>query len=77
MVSLNDVRFPFNLALSKIKREEVMINKDLLDILACPQCKGPVKLKNEDGLVCEKCMLLYEIRDDIPIMLIDKAKKIE
>ena len=77
MVSLNDVRFPLNLALSKIKREEVMINKDLLDILACPQCKGPVKLKNEDGLVCEKCMLLYEIRDDIPIMLIDKAKIIE
>jgi hypothetical protein len=54
-----------------------MINKDLLEILACPQCKGPVKLKDADGLVCEKCMLLYEIRDDIPIMLIDKAKIIE
>jgi uncharacterized protein YbaR (Trm112 family) len=54
-----------------------MIHKDLLDILACPQCKGPVKLKDNQGLVCEKCMLLYEIRDDIPIMLIDKAKKIE
>lgn len=55
-----------------------MINKDLLEILACPQCKGPVKLlKDQDGLVCEKCMLLYEIRDDIPIMLIDQAKKIE
>jgi uncharacterized protein YbaR (Trm112 family) len=62
--------------LSKIKQEEIMIHKDLLEILACPQCKGPVKLKDEDGLVCEKCMLLYEIRDDIPIMLIDKAKKI-
>jgi uncharacterized protein len=54
-----------------------MINKDLLEILACPQCKGPVKLKDGEGLVCEKCMLLYEIKDDIPIMLIDKAKKIE
>ncbi|MCP4341578.1 MAG: Trm112 family protein [Desulfobulbaceae bacterium] len=53
-----------------------MINKDLLEILACPQCKGPVKLKDEDGLACEKCMLLYEIKDDIPIMLIDKAKKL-
>jgi uncharacterized protein YbaR (Trm112 family) len=53
-----------------------MINKDLLDILACPKCKGPVKLKNDHGLICEKCMLLYEIKDDIPIMLIDKAKKI-
>lgn len=53
-----------------------MINKDLLEILACPQCKGPVKLQEEKGLVCEKCQLLYEIKDDIPIMLIDQAKKI-
>lgn len=54
-----------------------MIDKDLLKILACPQCKGPVKMKNEDGLICEKCMLLYEIKDDIPIMLIEKAINIE
>ena len=54
-----------------------MIHQDLLEILACPQCKGPVKLKDDKGLVCEKCMLFYEIRDDIPIMLIDKAQKIE
>jgi len=54
-----------------------MINKDLLEILACPQCKGPLQLQGEDGLLCEKCSLLYEIKDDIPIMLIDKAKKIE
>lgn len=54
-----------------------MINRDLLDILACPQCKGPVKLRiDESGLVCEKCRLLYEIIDDIPVMLIDKAKKL-
>ena len=55
----------------------MMINKDLLEILACPQCKGPVKLKDNSGLVCEKCKLLYEIKDDIPIMLIDKAKPVE
>ena len=30
-----------------------------------------------DGLVCEKCRLLYEIRDDIPVMLIDEAKDID
>lgn len=54
-----------------------MINKDLLDILACPQCKGPVKLTEDaKGVVCEKCKLLYEVRDGIPIMLIDEAKKI-
>jgi uncharacterized protein YbaR (Trm112 family) len=54
-----------------------MISKDLLEILACPQCKGALQLQGEDGLFCEKCFLLYEIRDDIPIMLIDQAKKIE
>ena len=53
-----------------------MINKDLLEILACPKCKGPVKLK-EEGLICDKCRLLYEIKDDIPIMLIDQAVSIE
>jgi uncharacterized protein YbaR (Trm112 family) len=54
-----------------------MISKELLDILACPKCKGPVELKEEkDGLVCTSCRLLYEIRDDIPIMLIDEAKSI-
>jgi len=55
-----------------------MINKDLLDILACPQCKGPVHLSaEENGLVCEKCRLLYEIIDDIPVMLIDKAVRLD
>lgn len=54
------------------------IDKDLLDILACPQCKGDVVLTAKgDGLICRKCKLLYEIKDDIPIMLIDEAKKID
>ncbi len=54
-----------------------MISKDLLEILACPQCKGALQLQGVEGLLCEKCLLLYEIRDDIPIMLIDQAKKVE
>lgn len=55
-----------------------MINKDLLDILACPQCKGPIELnQQENGLVCNGCRLLYEIVDDIPVMLIDKAKRLD
>ncbi|MFQ6757184.1 MAG: Trm112 family protein [Deltaproteobacteria bacterium] len=54
-----------------------MISQELLDILACPKCKGEVKLtETKDGLVCESCKLLYEIREDIPIMLIDEAKKL-
>jgi hypothetical protein len=55
-----------------------MISQELLDILACPKCKGPVHLTPaKDGLICESCRLLYEIRDDIPIMLIDEARKLE
>jgi len=54
------------------------LKKELLDILACPKCKGDIHLNPaEDGLICEKCRLLYEIRDDIPIMLIEEAKPID
>lgn len=53
------------------------INQELLDILACPKCKGDIRLNEAgNGLICEKCKLLYEIRDDIPIMLIEEAKPI-
>jgi uncharacterized protein len=54
------------------------IGKDLLEILACPKCKGDLRLNEAgDGLICDRCRLLYEIRDDIPIMLIDEAKKLD
>ena len=50
------------------------LSKELLEILACPKCKGDVALnENEDGLVCDKCKLVYEIREEIPVMLIDEA----
>lgn len=54
------------------------ISKKLLDILACPKCKGEIHLNDTgDGLICNKCKLLYEIKDDIPIMLIDEAKPLD
>jgi uncharacterized protein YbaR (Trm112 family) len=54
------------------------LNKELLDILVCPKCKGEIHLTaGEDGLVCERCRLLYPIRDEIPIMLIDEAQTME
>lgn len=50
------------------------ISKDLLEILACPKCKGEIELTEKgDGLTCSSCRLLYPIRDDIPVMLIDEA----
>jgi len=51
-----------------------MIPQDLLDMLVCPVCKVPVVLKeNGTGLKCGKCLRVYPIQDDIPIMLVDKA----
>jgi uncharacterized protein len=47
----------------------------LLEILVCPRCKGDLRHDPEPpSLVCERCQLRYEIRDDIPIMLIDEAE---
>ena len=54
------------------------IKKELLDILACPQCKGPVDLdEQQPAIICRSCRLQYEIRDGIPIMLIDEAKPLK
>ncbi|WP_373500863.1 Trm112 family protein [Desulfococcus sp.] len=53
------------------------IKKELLEILACPKCKGDIRLNDAgDGLICDHCKLLYEIKDDIPIMLIDEARPV-
>jgi uncharacterized protein YbaR (Trm112 family) len=53
------------------------ISSELLKILVCPKCKGELRLTPvQDGLICEACCLKYEIRDDIPIMLIDEAKPV-
>jgi uncharacterized protein YbaR (Trm112 family) len=60
------------------KGSNMALSKELLDILACPKCKGEIHLnETADGLICEQCRLLYEIRDDIPIMLIDEAKPLD
>ncbi|MCP4649408.1 MAG: Trm112 family protein [PVC group bacterium] len=49
------------------------INKELLDILACPVCKESVELK-EEKLGCVKCGRRYPIKDGIPVMLVDEAE---
>ena len=54
------------------------ISKELLDILACPKCKGDIYLTEKgDGLICDNCKLMYPIKEDIPIMLIDEAIPLE
>ena len=54
------------------------VSKDLLEILVCPKCKSSLELTpKEDGLICRKCELVYEIKDDIPIMIIEEAKPLQ
>lgn len=46
----------------------------LLEILACPKCKGDLDLNQEkEGLVCPACKLLYPVREGIPVMLVEEA----
>jgi uncharacterized protein YbaR (Trm112 family) len=49
----------------------------LLDILVCPLCKGPLIYKKaEQELICKLCRLAYPIKDDIPVMLDEEARKL-
>lgn len=65
-----------------------MLHQELLNILACPKCKGEIQKpdgsadlidlvydKENNYLICNHCRLKYRIEDDIPIMLIDEAEK--
>jgi len=54
------------------------VDKKLLAILVCPICKGNLDYdKNSDELVCRVHKLAFPVRDDIPIMLEDEARRID
>jgi hypothetical protein len=46
---------------------------ELLEILACPKCKGPLQM-NGESLVCQACRLKFAIRNGIPILLVEEAE---
>ncbi len=49
----------------------------LLDILVCPLCKGPLLYrKSENELICKADRLVFPIKDGIPVMLEDEARKL-
>ena len=53
------------------------MDRKLLDILVCPVCKGPLKYeKAAQELICRADRLAYPVRDDIPVMLEDEARKL-
>lgn len=48
----------------------------LLEILACPECRSPLRVEEAASeLVCTACGLAYPVRDDIPVLLIDEARR--
>jgi uncharacterized protein len=54
------------------------LDKELLDILRCPKCKGTLSLEEkETGFVCEPCKLRYAVVDGIPNFLISEAQPLE
>jgi uncharacterized protein YbaR (Trm112 family) len=53
-----------------------MLNEKLLEILACPECKGSLEYdRGSQRLICHDCRLRFKIEDDIPIMLVEEAEK--
>ena len=60
-----------------------MLDKKLLEILACPKCHGeleyrPDKENDKNGeLICHQCKLVFRVEDDIPIMLLDEAETLK
>lgn len=62
------------------------MDRQLLDILVCPVCKGPLRVARNDPerppgvdleLVCQRDRLAFPVRDDIPVMLVDEARPVE
>ena len=48
----------------------------LLEILVCPHCKGSLTVdQTNEELICNGCGLIYPVRDNIPVMLVDEARR--
>ena len=54
------------------------LNRELIDILACPKCKGPLTLRpDESAFECSACKLAYLVVDDIPNFIIEEAQPLK
>ena len=50
-----------------------MLDRELLEILACPDCKSDVEFR-DNKIICKGCGRRYPVKDGIPIMLIDESE---
>lgn len=54
------------------------LNRELVGMLACPECKGDLTVcPEDDGLLCERCQVVYPVEDSIPVMLPEQAVPVE
>lgn len=54
------------------------LNPELKEILVCPKCRGDLEFHEEKNEIhCLRCQLIYDIQDDIPVMLIDEARPLK
>jgi len=53
----------------------MITQKELLEILACPRCRGQLEALGSplQGLCCRACAVVYPVRDGIPVMLLEAA----
>jgi uncharacterized protein len=53
-----------------------LLTNEIYDMLACPKCQTGIEYNKDDNLIiCLSCYLTYEIKHDIPVMLVDETKK--
>lgn len=54
------------------------LSAELKEMLVCPKCKGSLEFhEDKNEIHCSHCKLIYEIRDDIPVMLIEEARPLK
>lgn len=54
-----------------------MLSRELLSILVCPKCKGDLTYsESQNSLTCPGCRLVYPVRENIPVLLVEEAQKI-
>jgi hypothetical protein len=63
---------------SDVFEEALVLDPKLMEILACPRCKGPLTQRpDRNALDCAACALRYRIEDGIPVMLVDEAEPLQ
>lgn len=54
------------------------LDRELLEIIVCPKCKGDLSYEPEnERLVCKNCLIYYPVKEDIPILLVEEAKPLD